>query len=107
MLDLHRGSTRYNPSWNETKFLLINSLTESRSLTVFDWNEHRKDSELGAATFDLSKLAEDATQEGIEAKVLKDGKERGELRFDVSFYPVLKPEVVDGKEKELPDTSES
>ncbi|EJD04407.1 tricalbin [Fomitiporia mediterranea MF3/22] len=100
----HKEST-YNPTWNETKFLLINSLAEQLVLTVFDWNEHRKDSELGAATFDLSKLGEDAVQEGIETKVLKDGKERGELRFDLSFYPVLKPQKIDGgKEEELPDT---
>ena len=97
---------RYNPSWNETKFILVNSLSETLCLTVFDWNEHRRDSELGAATYDLIKLNEDAVQEGIEAKVLKDGKERGELRFDLSFYPVLKPQKIDGgKEEELPDTS--
>ncbi|KAH8120625.1 tricalbin [Phellopilus nigrolimitatus] len=100
----HKEST-FNPTWNETKFLLINSLTETLTLSLFDWNEHRKDSDLGAASFELSKLNEDATQEGIEAKVLKDGKERGELRFDVSFYPVLKPQKIDGgKEEELPDT---
>ncbi|KAL5495683.1 TCB2 [Sanghuangporus weigelae] len=100
----HKEST-YNPTWNETKFLLINALTEQLVLSVYDWNEHRKDSELGAATFDLSKLADDAVQEGIETKVLKDGKERGEIRFDLSFYPVLKPQKIDGgKEDELPDT---
>ena len=86
--------------------MLINSLTEQLVFNVYDWNEHRKDSELGLATFDLSKLAEDAVQEGIEAKVLKDGKERGDLRFDLSFYPVLKPQQIDGgKEEEIPDTS--
>ena len=76
------------------------------TLNVFDLNEHRKDTELGTASFDLSKLADDATYENIEAKILKDGKERGELRFDLSFYPVLKPQKIDGgKEEELPDTS--
>lgn len=63
---------------------------------------------MGAASFDLSALGEDGVQEGIEARILKDGKDRGELRFDVSFYPVLKPQQIDGgKEEELPDTSES
>ncbi|EPQ61056.1 tricalbin [Gloeophyllum trabeum ATCC 11539] len=94
----------YNPSWNETKFLLVNSLTDTLVLSVFDYNEHRKNTELGAASFDLSKLQEDATLENLEVEVLKDGKERGMLRFDLSFYPVLKPEVVDGKE-ELPETT--
>ena len=60
---------------------------------------------MGAVTFDLTKLQEDATQEGLEAHILKDGKERGELRYDVSFYPVITPQKVDGKEEELPETS--
>lgn len=47
---------------------------------------------MSSSTFELSKLAEDATQEGIVAPLLKDGKERGELRYDVSFYPVLEAE---------------
>ena len=87
----------------ETKFLLINSLAESLVLSVFDYNDHRKNSELGFATFDMSKLREDATQEGLELPVLKDGKERGNIRFDVSFFPVLKP---DAGVEQLPDSSE-
>ena len=74
---------------------------------MLDFNEHRKDSEMGVATFDLSKLQEDPTLEDLEAHILKDGKERGTLNFDLSFYPVLKPEKIDGKEQPLPDTSGS
>jgi len=91
----------------ETKFLLVNSLTESLVLAVMDYNDHRKDTEIGAASFDMSKLREDSTHEGVEASVLKDGKERGKVRFDVSFYPVLKASVDNGGKEELPeDTSE-
>ena len=73
-------------------------------LSLFDYNEHRPDTELGTLSFDLAKLAEDASQEDLIANFLKDGKDKGELRYDVSFYPVLKPTVVEGKE-ELPETS--
>lgn len=98
--------SRYNPTWGESKFLLVNSLTEQLVFSIWDFNDHRKDTELGAVSFDLNKLNEDATLEGLEEKILKDGKERGELRFDLSFYPVLKPQKIDGgKEEELPDTS--
>ena len=86
----------------ETKFILVNSLAESLVLTVFDYNDHRKNSELGFATFDMSKLREDATQEGLELPILKDGKERGIIRFDCSFFPVLKP---DAGIEQLPDSS--
>ncbi|CAL1696266.1 unnamed protein product [Somion occarium] len=100
----YRHST-INPTWGETKFLLVNSLTESLVLTVFDYNDHRKDTELGAAVFDLSKLQEDATQDGIELPVLREGKDKGLLRFDVNFYPVLKPQVDQSGIEELPETT--
>lgn len=84
--------------------VLINNLQESLVLSLLDYNDHRADTELGAATFDLAKLLDDATHEGINSTLLKDGKDRGELRYDVSYYPVLKPTMVEGKE-ELPQTS--
>lgn len=73
-------------------------------LTVLDFNEHRKDTSLGAAIFEMNRLNEDATLEGVEMPILKDGKDRGQIRFDVSYYPVLKPQIVDGQER-LPETS--
>ncbi len=56
-------------------------------MTVMDHNDHRNDLELGSATFDLGLLVEDASRPGEEAKILKDGKERGELRFDMYVLP--------------------
>ncbi|KAG8744411.1 hypothetical protein FRC10_010189 [Ceratobasidium sp. 414] len=99
-------ASTYNPHWGEVKFLLVNSLTETLNLSILDHNEHRKDTDLGSASFELSALTEDATQEGIVRKVLKDGKERGELKFDIAFFPVLKPQTLDGgKIQPLPETS--
>lgn len=73
----------YNPYWGEVKFILINSLTETLTLSILDHNDHRKDTDLGTASFELSKLEADATQEGLISKVLRDGKEKGEVKFDV------------------------
>ncbi|KAI0080049.1 tricalbin [Panus rudis PR-1116 ss-1] len=100
----YRRSTT-NPHWGESKFILVNSLTEALTLKVFDYNGHRRNTELGSATFDLTKLQEDATQEGNEVLILKEGKDRGLLRFDVMFYPVLKPQVDQSGIEELPETS--
>ena len=61
--------------------------------------------EIGSAALDMSKLQDDANQEDVDIKILKDGKERGEIRFDLSFFPVLKPSKTDAKEDELQDTS--
>ncbi|KAJ7139747.1 C2 domain-containing protein [Mycena epipterygia] len=91
----------YNPTWMETKFILVNSLNESLVLSLYDYNDHRKNALLSSTSFELAGLQDNAIREGIEAPLLKDGKERGILRYDVSYYPVIKPE----EGKELPDTS--
>ncbi|KAK7694283.1 hypothetical protein QCA50_001464 [Cerrena zonata] len=100
----YRHST-INPTWNETKFLLVNSLTESLVLTVFDYNDHRKNTELGEVVFNMQELQDDATQEGLEKSIVRDGKDKGLLRFDLNFFPVLKPQVDQSGIEELPDTS--
>ncbi|KAH6917432.1 transmembrane protein [Coprinopsis sp. MPI-PUGE-AT-0042] len=82
----------YNPTWVETKYILINNLHERLVLDLFDYNEHRSDQKLGSTIFELSALEEDSVQEGVVGHLLKDGKDRGELRYDVSFFPVLSPD---------------
>jgi len=83
----------------ETKYLLVNSLEETLFLQLWDYNDHRKDNLMGFTTFELSKLRDDASQEDIRSNLLSDGKEKGEVRYDVSYYPVLdlneKPEALD------------
>jgi Ca2+-dependent lipid-binding protein len=96
---------RHNPTWNESKFLLVNNLTDNLVLTIMDYNEFRKDTEIGATVFELAKLNEDATQDDLSPPILKDGKQRGELRFDVAYFPVVKPQVNESGVEELPESS--
>ena len=92
----------------ETKFLLVNSLHESLVLNVMDFNDLRQNTLLGSASFALEALEQDATQEDISRAILKDGKERGELRFDVNFYPVVSiSKTSEGPVQKLPETSTS
>jgi Ca2+-dependent lipid-binding protein len=92
----------YNPTWVETKFILVNSLRDSLVLSVWDYNEHRKNNLLSSTSFELAGLAEDSTRENIVSPLLSDGKERGELKYDISFYPVIEPE--EGKEDVMNST---
>ena len=87
----------------ETKFILVNSLADQLTLSLYDYNDHRKHSHMGDASFELAKLQEDATLEGLSVPILKDGKDRGEMRFDLSFFPVIKPE--EGQDEDVTDTS--
>lgn len=92
----------------ETKFLLVHSLHESLILNVMDFNDHRSDTTLGSASFGLDVLEYDATQEDITRPILKDGNDRGELQFDVNFYPVITlSKTSEGTVQKLPETSTS
>lgn len=94
-----------NPTWSESQFLLINTLTDTLSLSLYDYNDHRADNLLGVLTHELTSLAEDAAQEGIVGKVLSGGKDRGELRYSLSYYPVVTRKMLpDGTLEVLPET---
>jgi hypothetical protein len=96
------------PQWNESKFLLVNSLNEILTMDVYDYNDHRKDTELGSGSFDLQSLQDDAEQEDLVSEVMLGGKPRGTLKFDLRFFPVMKTvEGPDGTEEPLPESSES
>ena len=47
---------------------------------------------MGFTTFELSKLQDDTSDEDIRSNLISDGKESGELRYDVNYYPVLEPD---------------
>ncbi len=94
-----------NPSWHETQFILINTLADVLNLHLFDYNDHRPDNLLGTVTHELAALNEDAEQEGLVGKIIGGGKDRGELRYDLSYFPVLTAaKAADGTIEPLPNT---
>lgn len=92
------------PTWNDTQFVLIKSLNDILNLNLFDYNSNRPDSHLGTVSQELTSLADDNQQEGIVGRVVSGGKDRGELRYDISYYPSIKPEKnPDGTFAPVPD----
>ena len=79
------SNCRYAPHFGSIHNILLKDVNmhETLTLTVLDHNEHRKDTILGVAGFELALLAEDATREGILAKILREGKDCGELAFSL------------------------
>ncbi len=78
-----------NPRWNDTLYLIITSLTDTLTLQVYDWNEYRKDKELGTANFPLDQLESVTEHENMQLEVMANGKPRGIIQADVRFFPVL------------------
>lgn len=95
-----------DPRWNETKFILINNFNDPLTINVFDYNDIRKDKELGKATFALDVLEKDPVHENLTLEVISNNKTRGQVVADVKFFPVMKPIVLeDGTIEPVPETN--
>lgn len=104
----HKTSTT-SPTFKETKFILVKEQDIENGflvLPVMDYNDRRPDSRLGAASFQLKSLDAQPEQEHISTPVILNGKERGNLEYSLSYYPVIKPSLdADGKALPLPETN--
>ena len=95
-----------NPRWNETIYVIVNSLTDTLTMQVFDYNEFRKDKELGTASFPLDRLESVTEHENMQLDVLAGGKHRGNVQADVRFFPVLEGlKLEDGTEQPAPESN--
>lgn len=95
-----------NPRWNETMYVIITSLNDSLTLQLYDWNEYRKDKELGTATFALEQVQEITEHENLQLEVMANGKPRGIVQADIRFFPVLEGlKLEDGTEEPAPESN--
>ena len=93
-----------NPRWNETLYIIITNFTDTLTMTVFDFNDLRKDKELGVANFLLEKVEDIHEHENLQLEVLSNGKPRGVLQADVRFFPVINGvKLPDGTEQPPPE----
>jgi Ca2+-dependent lipid-binding protein len=93
-----------NPRWNETINIIVTSLKDALTINIYDFNEIRKDKELGTATFALEQLEKDDEHENLHLEILSGGRPRGILQADVRFFPVLEGAVVDGVKEPPPES---
>ncbi|KAJ5580223.1 Tricalbin [Penicillium hispanicum] len=91
-----------SPRWNETIYVIITSFSDALSIVPYDWNEYRKDKELGTAAFGLDKLEQEPTHEGLYLEVLSSGRHRGAIHADIRFFPVLEGRKLESGETEPP-----
>ncbi|THC87555.1 hypothetical protein EYZ11_012998 [Aspergillus tanneri] len=91
-----------SPRWNETFYVIITSFSDALTIRPFDWNEFRRDKELGTATFALDRLEEEPEHEGVYLEVMASGRSRGAIHADIRFFPVLEGRKLENGETEPP-----
>ncbi|KAK7725442.1 Tricalbin-2 [Botryosphaeria dothidea] len=95
-----------NPRWSETVNIILSSLKDTLTMAVYDYNEIRKDKELGIASFALEQLEENEFFESQHLEVLANGRPRGIIEADIRFFPVLEGfKAEDGTEMPPPESS--
>lgn len=95
-----------NPKWHETKYVIVTSFNDTLTIQVFDYNEYRKDKELGTASFPLDRVQEVTEYENEQIEVISNGKSRGAVVTDIRFFPVLEGRALpDGKKEPPPESN--
>ncbi|KAI9790565.1 MAG: hypothetical protein M1833_001916 [Piccolia ochrophora] len=94
-----------NPRWNETKYIIVTSLKDSLTMQVYDYNDFRKDKELGTAAFALEEVEDEPEHENLQLEVMSNGKARGVLQVDVRFFPVMEGRKLEDGTVEPPPES--
>ena len=95
-----------NPKWNETKYAIVTSFNDVLTLQLFDYNEYRKDKELGTASFPMEKADEETQHENELLEVISNGKARGNISADIRFFPVIEGRTLpDGKVEPPPESN--
>ncbi|KAF9087024.1 hypothetical protein BGX23_008408 [Mortierella sp. AD031] len=100
-----RGRTKaiensLNPEWNEIHYVAVNSVKQIIELETFDYQKRTKDRPLGRTSFKVNEVIEELPDKaGYQARPpvdrwaplrQKDGSTRGELHYQIAFYPSLK-----------------
>jgi Ca2+-dependent lipid-binding protein len=95
-----------NPRWNETINIIVTSLKDNLNVHVFDFNDIRKDRELGQAAFSLERFETDDEYENEPLELNLNGKPRGVVQADLRFFPVLEPtKLQDGTVEPAPEST--
>lgn len=95
-----------NPKWNETINIIITSFADTLTMQVYDYNEFRKDKELGVASFALEQLENDNLHENLQLEVMSSGRARGIIHGDIRFFPILEGEkMADGSVGPVPESN--
>lgn len=80
-----------NPTFNETIRIILSSSADPLAIYLYDENEAdgRKDKFMGGALYDLDELMSKGSIKNVELPILRNNKEAGKVRFDISLMKSL------------------
>lgn len=94
----------FTPTWNETVYVLVGSFTEPLIVTAYDYNDDRKDKNIGSLQIDLNDVSDKKIAKNEVGQFLRNSKPVGELLYDYEFFPTLEEEKLpDGSTEPPPD----
>ncbi|KAF5096869.1 hypothetical protein D0Z00_002606 [Geotrichum galactomycetum] len=94
-----------NPRWNETKYILVQNVSEALTLSVFDFNDFRKDKFIGMVNHPLESIVTKPDQENLTLEILDGNKSRGSMNASLHWFPVLEGRKLDDGTVEPPPES--
>ncbi|ODV60919.1 lipid-binding protein [Ascoidea rubescens DSM 1968] len=93
-----------DPVWNESIYILVNSLAQPLQMICYDFNDDRKDVQMGTINFDIQSLKTSPTQPNLAVPLLRNNKPVGTLFFDLNYSPVLEGKrLIDGSTEPPPE----
>lgn len=95
-----------DPVYNQTIRVILNSSADPLAIYLYDENENdgRKDKFMGGALYDLDELMDKGSIKNIELPILRNNKEAGTFKFDISLLRSLQgSKLPDGSYSPPPD----
>ncbi|CCE61715.1 hypothetical protein TPHA_0B00440 [Tetrapisispora phaffii CBS 4417] len=83
-----------NPRWNETKYILVNTLNQKLTLKCFDFNDVRKDTLIGSTEIDLKELLQEPIMESLSSELTLGTYTRGAIEYSLYWYPTIDTKAV-------------
>lgn len=82
-----------DPVWNETKYILVNSLDQKLIFECYDFNDVRKDELIGSYEFDMTELYQKTVIPHASSKLTVGNKFKGTLNYSINYFPVIRNET--------------
>lgn len=90
--------------WNETLYVLVKNLTDPLRMSIYDYNDDRKDGLVGIVDYDLQDLKKNPVQAGVATHFMRNNKPVGDFLFDLKYLPAILPtRLIDGSTEPAPE----